>query len=157
MAVPTSRLLADSPVCGDTMQPTVRRDDDPLAVAARVTFLGLIAAVSLASLAPISWIPHLLYSYHLEHFAAFYLMALSMAAARYRASLNRVLLDVVVLASLLEGVRAFTAAHQLTAAEDWVADLGGALAALAPIVTARFRRSFVGETAAGEKTSTGQA
>jgi hypothetical protein len=42
------------------MQPTVRRDDDPLAVAARVTFLGLIAAVSLASLAPTSWIPHLL-------------------------------------------------------------------------------------------------
>jgi hypothetical protein len=138
------------------MQPTVRRDDDPLAVAARATFLGLIAAVSLASLAPTSWIPHLLYSYHLEHFAAFYLMALSMAAARYRASLNRVMLDVVVLASLLEGVRAFTPAHQLTAAEDWVADLGGGLAALAPIVIGKFRGSFVGETAAGEKTSTGQ-
>ena len=139
------------------MQPTVRRDDDPLAMAARATFLGLIAAISIASLAPTAWIPHLLYSYHLEHFAAFYLMALSMAAARYRAGLTRVLLDVVVLASLLEGVRAFTPAHQLTAAEDWVADLGGAMAALTPILVAKFRRSFIGETAAVEDTSGGQS
>jgi hypothetical protein len=152
-----SELLADSPVRGDFMQPTVRRDNDPLAVAARVTFLGLIAAVSFASLAPTSWIPHLLYSYHLEHFAAFYLMALSMAAARYRAGLNRVLLDALLLASLLEGVRAFTPAHQLTAAEDWVADLGGALAALTPILVGKFRGSFGGATATAEESSGGQA
>jgi hypothetical protein len=60
MAVRASALLAESPVLGDSMQPTIRRDNDPLAVAARLSFLGLIAAVSLASLAPTAWIPHLL-------------------------------------------------------------------------------------------------
>jgi hypothetical protein len=138
------------------MQPTVRRDNDPLAVAARVAFLGLIVAVSFASLAPTTWIPHLLYSYHLEHFAAFYLMALSMAAARYRAGLNRVLLDVVILASLMEGVRAFTPAHQLTAVEDWIADLGGGLAALTPIMVGKFRVSFSGRAAVSESASAGE-
>jgi hypothetical protein len=130
------------------MQMTMRRDNDPLAMAARAALLGVIVLVSFASLAPVAWVPRLLYSYHLEHFAAFYLLAMAMAAARYRANLNRVLLDVVILASLLEGVRAFTAAHQLTAAEDWVADLGGALAALLPIVAGAFRKSFAGGAAA---------
>ena len=119
-----------------------RKDNDPLAITARVLFLSLIAATTFASLAPVAWLPHLLYSYHLEHFAAFYLMAFSMAAARYRTSPYRVLLDVVVLASVLEGVRAFTPAHELTAAEDWVCDIGGALAALAPILVGEFRKSF---------------
>jgi len=119
-----------------------RRDSDPLAIAARVTFLSVIALVTFASLAPVRWVPHPLYSFHLEHFAAFYVMAVAMAAARYRAHLNRVLLDAVILASLLEGVRAFTPAHQLSAAEDWIADVGGALAALVPVLVGDFRRTF---------------
>jgi hypothetical protein len=157
MAVATGGLPADRSMRGDFMQPTVRRDNDPLAVAARVAFLALIAAVSFASLAPTTWIPRLLYSYHLEHFAAFYLTALSMAAARYRAGLNRVLLDLVILASLLEGVRAFTPAHQLTAAEDWIADLGGGLAALTPIMVGGFRKSFSGVAAVPDSPSVGEA
>jgi hypothetical protein len=156
MAVPTGDAPTKSPMRGGFMQPTVRRDNDPLAVVARAVFLGLIAAVGFASLAPTAWIPHLLYSYHLEHFAAFYLMALAMAAARYRASLNRVLLDVVILASLLEGVRAFTPAHELTAVEDWVADIGGGLAALAPIMVGGFRKSFGARATVSENTSAGQ-
>jgi hypothetical protein len=129
-------------MAGGVMQTMTRRDNDPLAMAARATFLGVIALVSFASLAPAAWVPRLLYSYHLEHFAAFYLIAAAMAAARYRANLHRVLLDVVVLASVLEGVRAFTPIHQLTSAENWVADLGGALAALSPILIGDFRKSF---------------
>ena len=125
------------------MQTMTRKDNDPLAMIARVIFLSVIVLVGFASLAPSAWVPRLLYSYHLEHFAAFYLMAAAMAAARYRASLYRVLLEAVLLATILEGVRAATPAHQLTAAEDWVADLGGALAALAPILIGDFRRSFV--------------
>ncbi|MDB5459158.1 MAG: VanZ like protein [Caulobacteraceae bacterium] len=124
------------------MQMIIRKDNDPLAVAARVTFLSLIAGVSFASLAPSNWVPHLLYSYHLEHFAAFYLMTLSMAAARYHVSPSRLLLDVAVLASILEAMRVFAPPHEVSAAEDWVADIGGILAALSPMFVADFRRSF---------------
>ncbi|MEI9891056.1 MAG: hypothetical protein WDN45_11245 [Caulobacteraceae bacterium] len=120
----------------------MRRDNDPLAIAARSAFLVLVGAICFASLAPSGWMPHVLYSYHLEHFAAFYLVALSMAAARYRANVHRVMIDIAILATALEGMRLFIPSHQLYVAEDWVADLGGALAALAPIVIGDFRKSF---------------
>ena len=74
---------------------------------ARAAFLLVIAAICFASLAPSGWMPRVLYSYHLEHFAAFYLVALSMAAARYRANVYRVMADIAVLATVLEGVRLF--------------------------------------------------
>jgi hypothetical protein len=119
-----------------------RKDNHPLAILARAAFLVIIAALCFASLAPAGWLPRVLYSYHLEHFAAFYLVALSMAAARYRANVYRVMTDIAILATVLEGLRLFIPSHQLYVAEDWVADLGGALAALAPIVIGDFRKSF---------------
>ena len=119
-----------------------RKDNHPLAMVARAVFLLLIGAICFASLAPSGWMPRVLYSYHLEHFAAFYLVALSMAAARYRVSVYRVIIDIAVLATVLEGLRLFIPSHQLYVAEDWVADLGGALAALTPVVIGDFRRSF---------------
>ena len=109
---------------------------------ARVAFLAVIAALCFASLAPAGWLPRVLYSYHLEHFAAFYLVALTMAAARYRANVYRIMADIAVLATVLEGLRLFIPSHQLYVAEDWVADLGGALAALSPMVIGDFRKSF---------------
>ncbi len=120
----------------------MRKDNDPLAMAARIAFLLVIGAICFASLAPAGWMPRVLYSYHLEHFAAFYLVALSMSAARYRANVYRVMMDIVILATVLEGLRLFIPSHQLFVAEDWVADLGGALAALSPMVIGDFRRSF---------------
>lgn len=124
-------------------EPSVpRKDGHPLAILARVAFLAVIAGICFASLAPSGWLPRVLYSYHLEHFAAFYLAALSMAAARYRASLYRVMMDIAALATVLEGVRLFIPSHQLYVVEDWVADLGGVLAALSPIVIGDFRKSF---------------
>lgn len=123
----------------------MRKDNDPLAMVARTAFLLIVAAICFASLAPSGWLPRVLYSYHLEHFAAFYLVALSMAAARYRASVYRVMADIAGLATVLEGLRLFIPTHQLYVAEDWVADLGGALAALSPIVIGDFRRSFRAE------------
>ena len=119
-----------------------RKDNHPLAILARAAFLVVIAALCFASLAPAGWLPRVLYSYHLEHFAAFYLVALSMAAARYRANIYRVMTDIAILATVLEGLRLFIPSHQLYVAEDWVADLGGALASLSPIVIGDFRRSF---------------
>ncbi|MGZ6011330.1 MAG: hypothetical protein ACXWK0_05800, partial [Caulobacteraceae bacterium] len=61
----------------------LRKDNDALAMIARVAFLLVVAGLCFASLAPSGWMPRVFYSYHLEHFAAFYLVALSMAAARY--------------------------------------------------------------------------
>jgi hypothetical protein len=126
----------------------MRKDNDPLAMAARMAFLALIGAICFASLAPAGWMPRLFYSYHLEHFAAFYLVALSMAAARYRSNVSRVMLDIVGLATLLEGLRLFIPSHQLYVVEDWVSDLGGALAALIPIAIGDFRKSFAARPAA---------
>jgi hypothetical protein len=120
----------------------LRKDNDLLAMIARVAFLLVVAGLCFASLAPSGWMPRVLYSYHLEHFAAFYLVALSMAAARYRANVYRVMTDIAILATVLEGVRLFIPSHQLYVVEDWVADLGGALAALSPIVIGDFRKSF---------------
>jgi hypothetical protein len=119
-----------------------RKDNDPLAMIARAGFLLVVVGLCLASLAPSGWLPRVLYSYHLEHFAAFYLVALSMAAARYRANIYRVMTDIAMLATVLEGVRLLIPSHQLYVLEDWVADLGGALAALSPIVIGDFRKSF---------------
>ena len=120
----------------------LRKDNHPLAMIARVAFLLVAAGLCLALFAPSGWTPRVLYSYHLEHFAAFYLVALSMAAARYRANVYRVMADIALLATVLEGVRLFIPSHQLYVVEDWVADLGGALAALAPILIGDFRKSF---------------
>ena len=128
----------------------LRKDNHPLAMIARAAFLLVIAALCFASLAPSGWMPRVLYSYHLEHFAAFYLVTLSMAAARYRANVYRVMTDVAILATLLEGVRLFIPSHQLYVVEDWVADLGGALAALSPIVIGDFRKSFRPERPPGQ-------
>ena len=120
----------------------MRKDNDPLAMVARIAFLVVVGFICFASLAPAGWMPRVLYSYHLEHFAAFYLVTLSMAAARYRANVYRVMADISMLATVLEGLRLFIPSHQLFVVEDWVADLGGALAALSPIIIGNFRRSF---------------
>ncbi|HEY4028701.1 MAG TPA: hypothetical protein VGM25_00025 [Caulobacteraceae bacterium] len=120
----------------------LRKDNDLLAMFARVAFLLVVVGLCFASLAPSGWMPRVLYSYHLEHFAAFYLGALSMAAARYRANVFRVMTDIAILATVLEGVRLFIPSHQLYVVEDWVADLGGSLAALSPIIIGDFRKSF---------------
>jgi hypothetical protein len=133
----------------------MRKDNDPLATIARVAFLLVVAALCFASLAPSGWMPRVLYSYHLEHFAAFYLVALSMAAARYRANVYRVMSDIAILATVLEGVRLFIPSHQLYVVEDWVADLGGALAALSPILIGDFRKSFRPDRASGQPPSAG--
>jgi hypothetical protein len=120
----------------------MRPDNDPLAMVARASFLIAVIAISFASLAPAGWLPHVLYSYHLEHFAAFYLVTLAMAAARSRTAAYRLLIDACILASVLEAARLLIPSHQLNAAEDWVSDVGGALAALAPTAIGEFRTTF---------------
>ena len=119
-----------------------RRNDDSLAKAARTFYLVAIAAISVASLAPASLAPHRLYSSHLKHFAIFYVLTALMAAARYRSRLQRIALDVALLAGLLEGIRALNPDNRIGFAQNLVADIGGALGALAAVWIGSFRRSF---------------
>ena len=131
-------MSEDRTLFGDGPYP----DGGLLAILARLSFLGAALAIVVAVFLPSDLVPHFAHSHYLEHFAAFYLVALSMAAARYRANVYRVMTDIAILATVLEGLRLFIPSHQLYVAEDWVADLGGALAALAPIVIGDFRKSF---------------
>ena len=115
----------------------------PWAVAARLTVLFTAAAVAFASLAPPRYVPHVLYSYHLEHFAAFYVVALAAAAALPRARLRNIGATAVVLAALLEGSKMFVRHGPVDAYQNFLADVGGAFAAVLPIAVDRFRRLFM--------------
>jgi hypothetical protein len=57
-----------------------------------------MAAIAYASLMPGRFVPRLLYSYHLEHFAAFYVAALISAAAFPRTRLRKIGVIALILA-----------------------------------------------------------
>jgi hypothetical protein len=117
-------------------------DDHVLAVAARATAVGCAIAIVMASLGPTSWLPHLFYSNNLEHFAAFYFVALAFYAARYRTPLLKVLRDVALLASVLEAAKWVLPGPRPANFQHWIADLGGILAAVAPLQIQAFRSRF---------------
>src|SRR3569833_3109289 len=60
----------------------------PWAVLARAGLIAALLGITYASLTPGRYVPRLLYSYHLEHFAAFYVATLIAAAALPRAKLR---------------------------------------------------------------------
>ncbi|HUO22927.1 MAG TPA: hypothetical protein VMU59_10475 [Caulobacteraceae bacterium] len=117
-------------------------DDHPWAIVARGGAVALTLAVIAASVGPVQWLPRLLYSNNLEHFAAFYVLALAFAAARYRTSLRRVLVDIAGLATALEVARWLLPGPRMGNFNHWIADLGGILAFGAPVVVVAFRRGF---------------
>src|SRR5580704_3170889 len=107
-----------------------------------VALAGLIWAVialAFAALGPGKYVPHVFFSYHIEHFVAFYIVALLSAAGLPRTRLYRIGLCWALMAVVLGLVRSLTPAHRYSAAEDTVADIAGAFAALGPIWIGRFR------------------
>jgi hypothetical protein len=124
-------------------------DNHALAVGARALAVVCALAIMVASLGPSTWLPHLLYSNNLEHFAAFYVVALAFYAARYRTPLLRVVRDVVLLATALEAVRWILPGPRPASFQHWVADLGGCLAAVAPMLVSDFRGHFHRNAPAG--------
>ena len=112
------------------------------AVTARLAFLFSLVAVAFAALAPAGWVPRLLFSRHLEHFAAFYVATVLASAALPRARLMRIGLGMVLFAVALELIRVAPSQARGWAIEAGQADIGGILAALAPIVAERFRSWF---------------
>ena len=117
-------------------------DDHILAIGIRTAAVLGVCALAVASVGPSSWLPKPLYSTNLEHFAAFYLLALAFAAARYRTSLTVILRDTGVLATALEAARWLLPGPRQGNFDHWMADLGGVLATGAPLFVAAFRRKF---------------
>jgi hypothetical protein len=111
-------------------------------VLARVAFLGAAAAIVIAVFLPSSMVPNFVRSHYLQHFAAFYVAALLGLAASPRVKLYTVALRLFVFATLLEALHLFGGAELRPLVDNWVADLGGLLAAIAPVLVERFRRRF---------------
>lgn len=117
-------------------------DSGPLAVLARLAFLGAVLAIVVAVFLPPSMVPRFVRSHYLEHFAAFYVVLLAALAAMPRTQLRRVGAGFVAFATVLECTHLFAGAPIGPLVNNWVADLGGLSAAAAPIVVERFRRRF---------------
>jgi len=116
-------------------------DTGPLAVLARVGLTLCVAALMYATVMPGSAVPRLFYSNNLEHFAAFYVGALTAAAAFPRRRLRWLTLALGLFAATLEGSR-FLFAVNPPVLEMWCADFGGVMAAYVPMAMERFRRLF---------------
>ena len=114
----------------------------PLAVLARVAFLGGLAAIVVAVFLPSSMVPDFVKSHYLQHFAAFYVVTLLGLAASPRARVRTVAWRLFVFATVLEALHLFGGAELRPLIDNWVADLGGMAAAFAPFAVARFRRRF---------------
>jgi hypothetical protein len=124
-------------------------DAGPLAVLARVAFLTAAAGVVIAVFLPPDMVPQFTHSNYLEHFASFYVVAVSALAAMQRARLRRVATGFLIFATLLEASHLAAGAPFAALLRNWVADIGGASAAIIPIVVERFRRRFPRPPAGG--------
>jgi hypothetical protein len=113
-----------------------------VAVTARLVFIGAVLAIVIAVFLPRSMVPEFAHSHYLEHFAAFYVAALFGLAAMPRMSLRRLGVVYVIFAVLLESTHLLARAPFGPLVDNWVADVGGVAAAIAPVVVERFRRRF---------------
>jgi hypothetical protein len=106
---------------------------------------GLIAVV-IAAVGPPGLIPTFFHNYHAEHFVAFYVLTILACAGFPRASLRQLCLSVTLMAVVLALVRIAIPRHRLANAEDFIADLGGIIAAVVPILVGRFRQIIASRT-----------
>jgi hypothetical protein len=128
----------DRTLLGDGRYP----DTGPLAVGARLAFMGAVAAIVIAVFLPPSMVPDFVESTYLQHFAAFYVAALCGLAAMPRTRLRPIALGYLLFATGLEATHLLSGARLGPLVDNWVADLGGLAAAFAPIMVERFRRRF---------------
>ena len=100
---------------------------------------GLVAIV-FASVGPSQYVPRLFYSYHVEHFVAFYVLTILACSGLPRARLRQVVPPLALMAVVLATVRLLVPRHRMSNAEDLAADLAGIAAAVAPMLVGRFRQ-----------------
>ena len=101
---------------------------------------GLIAVI-FASIGPSQFIPRIFYSYHIEHFAAFYVIFLLAAAGLPNVRLHHIIFAALLMALILATVRLAIPRHRFSDFEDLCADIAGIAAGVAPMLVARLRRS----------------
>lgn len=128
----------DRTLLGDGRYP----DTGPLAVLARLAFLGAVLAIVVAVFLPPWMVPDFVKSTYLQHFAAFYCAALAGLAAMPRRRLRSIAVGFFVFATVLEASHLLSGAQFAALVDNWVADLGGLAAAFVPIIVERFRRRF---------------
>jgi len=104
---------------------------------------GLLALI-FASVGPVRYVPRVFYSYHVEHFAAFYVIAVLATAGLPKFRLIYIALSLAVTAVALETVRLAIPPHQHSSLPDLVADLSGLSAAVVPILVGQFRKFAAG-------------
>ncbi|MBL8773429.1 MAG: hypothetical protein JNK30_18740 [Phenylobacterium sp.] len=114
----------------------------PLAVLARVAFLGALLAIVVAVFLPSRLVPDFVRSTNLQHFAAYYVAGLLGLAASPRTPIRQVAFRIFAFATVLESLHLLSGARLRPLIDNWVADLGGLAAALAPVAVAHFRRRF---------------
>lgn len=131
-------MTEDRSLFGDGRYP----DAGPLAVLARLSLLGAGVAIVIAKFLPPELVPDFVRSPNLQHFAAFYVLALCALAALPRARLRTVATGVAGFATMLEALHLLSGAPLGPLTDNWVADLGGVTAAFAPVLVERFRRRF---------------
>jgi hypothetical protein len=128
----------DRTLFGDGRYP----ESGPLAVLARLAVLAAAAAIIIAKFLPPELVPDFVRSPNLQHFAAFYVLMLCALAAMPRMRLRSVTLAVGGFATFLEALHLAAGAPLGPLSDNWVADLGGLTAAVAPVLVERFRRRF---------------
>lgn len=111
----------------------------PIAVLSRVAFILALCALLMASLIEP---PRLFYSYHAQHFAAFYVLSLATALTVKRKTLIALGLNLALFAVAFELARALSPLHAATNSLDWFADAAGILGALAPMLAQKLRARF---------------
>jgi hypothetical protein len=131
-------MTEDRTLFGDGRYP----DAGPIAILARLTFLGAALAIVVAVFLPSDMVPNFVRSHYLQHFAAFYVAMLAGMAAMPRARLRNIGTGYFVFATILEASHLVSGAQLRPLIDNWVADLGGLAAAMAPVVVERFRRRF---------------
>jgi hypothetical protein len=99
-----------------------------------------LIALAYASLAPPTYVPRIFHNYHVEHFAAFYVVALLGAAALPRVKPIRIGLVLAVLATAFGLFRVLALVNKVFYVEDLACDIGGIVAAIVPIYVGRFRQ-----------------
>ncbi len=117
-------------------------DSGFLAFLGRLSFVFMALTIVYASFSPPQMIPHILYSYHLEHFAIFYFLGIATSSAFVRRDVFHLGLAIWVAALFIEAIRWVSPIHRDFAIVDWVADAAGAAAALVPIRIGHFRNGF---------------
>lgn len=99
-----------------------------------------LIGLAFASLAPPAYVPRIFHNYHIEHFAAFYVVALLTAAALPSAPLMRIAAVLGGLAGAFAVFRILALVNKVFYVEDLACDIGGIMAALVPILVGRFRQ-----------------